>query len=118
MQWSWRMKKLACALATTATLLGGSLVASSGAEARPYGYYAQPGYYGAYAYPRHYGAHAYPRYGYYRGSRRHAGAAVAAGVAGALIGGAIAASAAPAYAYPPPAYAYPAPAYGYYGYSD
>ena len=41
--------------------------------------------------------------------------AVAAGVAGALIGGAIASSAAPAYAPPPPAY-YPPPAYGYYGY--
>ena len=94
------MKKLACALATTVALVGTSLVASTGAEARPYGYYAKPGYYGAYA---------YPRYGYYRGHRRNAGAAVAAGVAGALIGGAIASSAAPAYAYPPPAY-------GYYGY--
>ena len=94
------MKKLACALAAAATLVGGSLAASSSAEARPYRYYAKPGYYGAYAYPRH---------GYYRGYRRNAGAAVAAGVTGALIGGAIASSAAPAYAYPPPAY-------GYYGY--
>jgi len=98
------MKKLACALATTVALVGGSLAASSGAEARPYRYYAKPGYHGAYA---------YPRYGYYRGYRRNGGAAVAAGVAAALIGGAIAASAAPAYAYLPPAYAYPAPAYGY-----
>ena len=104
------MKKLACALATAATMVGGSLAASSGAEARPYRYYAAPGYYGAYAYPRR------GYYGYYRGYRRNAGAAVAAGVAGALIGGALAASAAPAYAYPAPAYAYPAPAYGYYGY--
>ena len=95
------MKKLTCALAATVALVGSSLVATSGAEARPYRYYAKPG---------HYGAYAYPRYGYYRGYRRNAGAAVAAGVAGALIGGAIAASAAPAYAYPPPAYAYPAPA--------
>ena len=101
------MKKLVCALAATATLVGGSLLATSGAEARPYRYYAKPGYYGAYA---------YPRYGYYHRYRPNAGAAVAAGVAGALIGGAIASSAAPAYAYPPPAYAYPAPAYGYYGY--
>src|SRR3954447_24985176 len=102
------MKKLACALATTATLVGGSLAATSEAEARPYRYYAKPGYYGAYAYPRYRsnGAYAYPRYGYYRGYRRNAGAAVAAGAAGALIGGAIAASAAPAYAYPPPAYGY------------
>src|SRR5215210_9327232 len=98
------MKKLACALtATAATLVGGSLAITSGAEARPYRSYAKPGYYGAYAYPRH---------GSYRGYRRNAGAAVAAGVAGALIGGAIASSAAPAYAYPPPAYAYPPPAYG------
>ena len=105
------MKKLACALAATATLIGGSLAATSEAEARPYRYYAKPGYYGAYAYPRYrsYGAYAYPRFGYYRGYRRNAGAAVAAGVAGALIGGAIAAQAAPAYAYRPPAY-------GYYGY--
>ena len=105
------MKKLACALATTATLVGGSLAATSEAEARPYRYYTKPGYYGAYAYPRYrsYGAYGYPRYGYYRGYRRNAGAAVAAGVAGALIGGAIAGSAAPAYGYPPPAY-------GYYGY--
>src|SRR3954464_7377585 len=101
------MKTLACALAAVAALIGGSLATTSGAEARPYRYYAKPGYYGAYA---------YPCYGYYRGHRRNAGAAVAAGVAGALIGGAIASSAAPAYAYPPPAYAYPAPAYGYYGY--
>jgi len=101
------MKKLASALAATAVLVGGSLAITSGAEARPYRYYAKPGYYGAYAYPRH---------GSYRGYRRNAGAAVAAGVAGALIGGAIASSAAPAYAYPPPAYAYPRPAYGYYGY--
>ena len=104
------MKKLACALATTATLVGGSLAATSEAEARPYRYYTKPGYYGAYAYPRYrsYGAYGYPRYGYYRGYRRNAGAAVR-GVAGALIGGAIAGSAAPAYGYPPPAY-------GYYGY--
>jgi hypothetical protein len=103
------MKKLACALAAAATLVGGSLAATSEAEARPYRYYAKPGYYGAYAYPRYrsYGAYAYPRYGYYRGYRRNAGAAVAAGVAGALIGGAIAAQATPAYGYP---------AYGYYGY--
>jgi hypothetical protein len=101
------MKKLASALAATAVLVGGSLATTSGAEARPYRYYAKPGYSGAYAYPRH---------GYYRGYRRNAGAAVAAGVAGALIGGAIASSAAPAYAYPPPAYGYPRPAYGYYGY--
>ncbi len=94
------MKKLACALAAAAILVGSSLAVTSGAEARPYRYYAKPGYYGAYA---------YPRYSYYRGYRRNAGAAVAAGVAGALIGGAITASAAPAYAYPPPAY-------GYYGY--
>jgi hypothetical protein len=99
------MKKLVCALAATATLVGSSFVATSGAEARPYRYYAKP----------YYGAYAYPRYGYYRRYRPNAGAAVAAGVAGALIGGAIASSAAPAYAYPPPAY-YPAPAYGYYGY--
>ena len=111
------MTKLACALATTITLVGSSLLASSGAEARPYGYYAKPGYSGAYAHPRHrsYGAYAYPRYGSYRGYRRNAGAAVAAGVAGALIGGALATSAAPAYGY----YGRPAyPAYGYpvYGY--
>jgi len=104
------MKKLACALATAATLVGGSLAASQGAEARPYRIYAAPGYYGVAAYPRR------GYYGYHRGYRRNAGAAVAVGVAGALIGGALAASAAPAYAYPPPAYAYPAPAYGYYGY--
>src|SRR3954451_8882382 len=96
------MKKLACALAATAVLVGGSLATTSDAEARPYRYYAKPGYYGAYA---------YPRYGYYRRYRPNAGAAVAAGVAGALIGGAIASSAAPAYAYPPPAY-YPAPPSG------
>ena len=108
------MKKLACALTAAATLVGGSLAATSGAEARLYRYYAKPGYYGAYAYPRHryYGAYAYPRYGYYRRHRPNAGAAVAAGVAGALIGGAIASSVAPAYAPPPPAY-YPPPAYGY-----
>src|SRR5918993_2664850 len=106
------MKKPACALAAAATLVGGSLVASTEAEARPYRYYANPGYYGAYAYPRHryYGAYAYPRYGYYRGYRRNAGAAVAAGVAGALIGGALATSAAPAYGY------YGRPAYPAYGY--
>ncbi len=46
------MKKLACSLAATAALVGGSLVASTGAEARPYRYFAKPGYYGAYAYPR------------------------------------------------------------------
>ena len=45
------MKKLACALAAAATLVGGSLAATSEAEARPYRYYAKPGYYGAYAYP-------------------------------------------------------------------
>src|SRR5918912_3799233 len=101
------MKKLACALAAAATLVGGTLAVTSGAEARPYRYYAKPGYYGAYA---------SPRYGYYRRYRPNVGAAVAAGVAGALIGGAIASSAAPAYAYPAPAYAYPRPAYGYYGY--
>jgi len=100
------MKKLACALAATATLVGSSLLATSGAEARPYRGYAQHSYSGAYA---------YPRYGYNRGYRRNAGAAVAAGVAGALIGGAIAGSAAPAYGYygapAYPTYAYPA--YGY-----
>src|SRR3954453_14479540 len=100
------MKKLVCALAAAATLVGGSWAASSSAEARPSPSSAKPGYYGAYA---------YPRYGYYRRYRPNVGAAVAAGVAGAVIGGALAASAAPAYAYPPPAY-YPAPAYGYYGY--
>jgi hypothetical protein len=99
------MKKLVCALAAAATLVGGSWAASSSAEARPYRYYAKPGYYGAYA---------YPRYGYYRRYRPNVGAAVAAGVAGAVIGGAIASSVAPAY--PAPAYAYPPPAYGYYGY--
>src|SRR3712207_9289753 len=72
------MKKLACALAATAALVGGSLVASTGAEARPYRYYAKLGYYGAYA---------YPRYGYYRRYRPNAGAAVAAGVAGGLFRG-------------------------------
>ena len=46
------MKKLACALATAATLVGGSLAASQGAEARPYRHYAAPGYYGVAAYPR------------------------------------------------------------------
>jgi hypothetical protein len=101
------MKKLACALAAAATLVGGSLATTSEAEARPYRYYAKPGYYGAYA---------NPRYGYYGRYRPNVGAAVAAGVAGALIGGAIASSAAPAYAYPPPPAYYPPPAYGYYGY--
>src|SRR3954447_13961460 len=56
------MKKLTCALAATVALVGSSLVATSGAEARPYRYYAKPG---------HYGAYAYPRYGYYRGYRRN-----------------------------------------------
>src|SRR4051794_41579145 len=98
------MKKLACALAAAATLVGGSLAATSEAEARPYRYYAKPGYYGAYAYPRYrsYGAYAYPRYGYNRGDRRNAGAAVAAGVAGGLNCGGIPAPAAPGPSPPPP----------------
>ncbi|MBB5763626.1 hypothetical protein ABEV34_03545 [Methylorubrum rhodesianum] len=58
------------------------------------------GYYGGY-----YG----PRYGYGYGYRRNVGGALAAGAALGLIGGAIAASAAPRY--------YDYPAYGgYYGY--
>ncbi|ACA20272.1 conserved hypothetical protein [Methylobacterium sp. 4-46] len=72
------------------------------------------GYYGGY---RGYG---YRGYGY----RRGAGGALAAGAALGLIGGAIAASAAPRYydyGYGYPAYGYAAPAYGYaapaYGYS-
>lgn len=104
------MRKM-IALATGAVLLGGMMV-SAPAEARP-------------SYRHHGGYRAYPApyaYGYRHYRRGNAGAAVALGVAGALVGGAIAAQQpryyAPGYSYP--AYAYPAyrtPGhYGYYGY--
>ena len=91
------------ALATGAALLGGTMLATS-ADARP-GYRHYHGGYG-YGAPRYYGG----GYGYRR--RGNAGAAVAAGIAGALIGGAIAAQQPRPYYYGRPAYG---PGYGYYG---
>jgi hypothetical protein len=95
------------------------LASLSDAEARPYGRY-----YGVYrGAPIAYG---YRGYGYYpRYYRRGYGGAVAAGIAGAVIGGAIAATATPSYGYygapayygyPAYGYAYPAYGYRYYGY--
>ncbi len=74
------------------------------------------GYYGGgYGYRGGYGGYGYRGYGY----RRNVGGALAAGAALGLIGGAIAASAAPRYGYYG-GYGYGYPAYGYapvgYGY--
>lgn len=101
------MKKFVT-LATAAAVLGGALMVAPAAEARP-GYGAYRGaYYGGY------------RGGYGRGGRGgvYAGAA-AVGLAGALIGGAIASQGyygRPYGYYAPQPYYAPAPAYGYYGY--
>lgn len=75
------------------------------------------GYYGGgYGYRGGYGGYGYRGYGY----RRNVGGALAAGAALGLIGGAIAASAAPRYGYYGGGYGYGYPAYGYapvgYGY--
>ena len=101
------MRKLAL-ITAAATMAVGSLAATTGAEARPYGY----GYHGG----------GYGHQGYYRGGRRGigTGAAVGLGIAG-LAAGAIAAGAARdayGYGYSRPAYGYGygAPAYDYYGY--
>jgi hypothetical protein len=113
------MKKLLLTLVATTTIAGGMLASLSDAEARPYGRY-----YGVYrGAPIAYG---YRGYGYYpRYYRRGYGGAVAAGIAGAVIGGAIAATATPSYGYygapayygyPAYGYAYPAYGYRYYGY--
>lgn len=127
-----RMKSLALA-GTAAMALGAGLIGSAQAAPLPAATSAaiagapatvdQVRYYGGY---RGYG---YRGYGYrHYGYRRNVGGALAAGAALGLIGGAIAASAAPSYGYygyPAygyygyPAYGYPAygyPAYGYYGY--
>lgn len=100
------------AIATGAALLGGTMIATTNsADARP-GY---RGYYGGgYGGHRHYGGY---------GRRGNVGAGIAAGVAGALIGGALAAQQPRYYGYGPgygyaPAYRYRSygpPAY-YYGY--
>ena len=94
-------------LAAAAALLAGSVVVPKAAEARP-------------GYRHHHGGyHAYRGHGprYYRHRRGNAGAAAALGVAGALIGGAIAAQQRPHYGYGYGAYGPPPPpAYGYYGY--
>jgi hypothetical protein len=100
------MKKLAVGL-SVALLAVGSLAGT--AEARPgrghaYGYYKNQNAY-RYAAPRR-GYYAYPRYSYRRSNR---GAAVAAGVAGAIIGGALSAATQPRYRY-----YYEEPYYGYY----
>lgn len=87
-------------LAAAAAVLGGTLLATPSAEARPgYGY--------GYGYGPQY---AYRGRGYRRGG---AGPAIAAGVAGALIGGALATQVAPRYGYYDGPYGRPAPAYGY-----
>ncbi|GJD78369.1 hypothetical protein [Methylobacterium gregans] len=75
------------------------------------------GYYGGgYGWRGGYGGYGYRGYGY----RRNVGGALAAGAALGLIGGAIAASAAPRYGYYGGGYGYGYPAYGYapvgYGY--
>ncbi|HMO30800.1 hypothetical protein [Enterovirga sp.] len=94
------MRKM-IALATAAALLGG-MATLSPAEARP-GYRYHGGYHAYYARPY--------AYGYHR--RNNAGVAVAAGLAGALLGGVIASQPrygyAPSYGYP----AYGAPTYYY-----
>lgn len=83
------------ALAAGAALLGGTIISTRQAEARP-GY---RGYHGGYGGYRHYGHR-----------RGYGGAGIAAGVAGALIGGAIAAQQPRYYGY--------GPGYGYgYGYA-
>lgn len=99
------------ALAAGAALLGGTLISASQAEARP-GYRGGYGGYGG-------GYRAYGG-GYRRGGRGY-GAAAGLGLAGALIGGAIAAQQpryygyGPGYGYAPTYYYRPAPTY-YYGY--
>ncbi|GJE38432.1 hypothetical protein [Methylobacterium persicinum] len=103
------MRKFAI-IAAAATMAVGSIAATTGAEARPYGFHGGYGGYG--------------HHGYYGGRRGiGTGAAVGLGIAG-LAAGAIAAGAArDAYGYGAPAYGYgyAAPAYGYgapgyYGY--
>jgi hypothetical protein len=72
---------------------------------------ARPGRGKAYGHYKHGYRHAAPSRGYYvvPGSRRRSnGGAVAAGVAGAIIGGALTAATRPSYRY------YERPAYGYY----
>ncbi len=99
------MRKFAL-LTAAATLALGSVAATTGAEARPYGFHG-----GGYAH-----------HGYYGGGRRGigTGAAVGLGIAG-LAAGAIAAGAARDaygydYGYARPAYGYSyGPGYGYYG---
>lgn len=99
-------------IATAAALAFGSVAATTGAEARPYGFHGGYGH----GYGHGYG---------YRGGRRGigTGAAIGLGIAG-LAAGAVAAGAANNYynrggygpAYGAPAYGYGAPAYdGYYG---
>ncbi|WP_046862846.1 hypothetical protein [Microvirga massiliensis] len=70
---------------------------------------AQPGRGKAYGHYKHAHRYAAPARGYYVAPRRRSnGSAVAAGVAGAIIGGALSATARPSYRY------YEQPAYGYY----
>ena len=102
-------------IATAAAMAIGSVAATTGAEARPYGYHG-----------------GYGGYGHYRGRRGiGTGAAIGLGIAG-LAAGAIAAGAARdsyyggGYGYAPSygygyapvygGYGYAAPGYGYYGY--
>jgi hypothetical protein len=97
------MRKLVTALSIvllTATSLAGTADARPG-RGHAYGHYKHHGY--RYAAPNR-GYYA-PGYSY---RRRSNGSAVAAGVAGAIIGGALSATARPSYRY------YERPAYGYY----